>query len=228
MSPPTLRFGLLLFPGYQWLDAAGTADYINNHSRAMVKLMGVPQEVIDKAPVIEWHYISNNFKPIQASSGPPQIPTNTYKDCPELDYLLIPGPNPADPLPEGCAEFLRERFADPKLKELLLVCTASLAIAPTGILDGYHVCSNKTVLRSMALAGRLYKKVHWIGDRRWHIDGKVWSSAGTTAGIDLAAEFARQHFDKEIVELGKNVAEYRSNPSHPDPFAFILDGIKLD
>jgi len=228
MSPHTLHFGLLLLPEFQWLDAVGPVDYINNHSYAMVKRLGASQEVVDKAPVIEWHYISHNLEPVQASSGPPQPPTKTYKDCPELDYLIIPGPSPTDPLPEGCSEFLQKRFADPKLKALLLVCTGSLAISQTGILDGYHVCSNKFVLRRLALAGLLYKKVHWIGDRRWHVDGKVWSSAGITSGLDLAAEFARKHFDKEIVKLGKDVAEYESNPSHPDPFAFLLDGVKLD
>ncbi|KAF8882911.1 class I glutamine amidotransferase-like protein [Gymnopilus junonius] len=192
MAPPTLHFGLLLLPGYQWLDAAGPVDYIDNHSYPMIKRLGVPQEVFDKAPVIEWHYISNNLELVYATSGPPQQPTKTYNDCPELDYLLIPGPSPTDPLPEGCTEFLQKRFADPKLKALLLVCTGSLAVSQTGILDGYHV------------------------------------SAGITSGLDLAAEFARKHFDKEIVELGRNVAEYESNTSHPDPFAFILDGIKLD
>ncbi|PPQ72768.1 hypothetical protein CVT26_003152 [Gymnopilus dilepis] len=228
MSPHTLNFGLLLLPKFQWLDAVGPVDYINNHSKAIIKTIGVSQEVVDKAPIIKWHYISNDLKPIQASSGPPQPPSNTYHDCPELDYLIIPGPSPTDPLPEGCGEFLKKCIDDPKLKAVLLICTASLAVSQTGLLDGYHVCSNKFELRRLALAGQLYNKVHWIGDRRWHIDGKIWSSAGITAGLDLAAEFARQHFAKELVELGRDIAEYKSNPSHPDPFKDILDGIRLD
>ena len=76
--------------------------------------------------------------------------------------------------------------------------------------------------------GILNKKVKWVGDRRWIVDGKVWSSAGITAGIDLSAEFARVHFHPKIVEIAKNVSEYESRPAQPDPFAKILKGIKLD
>ena len=79
-----------------------------------------------------------------------------------------------------------------------------------------------------AEAGILNKKVKWVGDRRWIVDGKVWSAAGVTAGIDLSAEFAKVHFDPKVVELAKMVSEYESNPAQPDPFAKILEGVKLN
>jgi len=226
MSSQTLHIGLLLFPLYQWLDAAGSVDYLNNHSQMMMKFLGVPKETVDKAPIIVWHYISSDLTPVQASSGPLQIPSCTYADCPPLDYLIVPGPDPAAPLPQGCAAFLQERV--PKLKALLTVCTGSMAIAQVGILDGLHVCSNKIVLKMFADRGMLNKKVKWVGDRRWVVDGKVWSAAGITAGIDLVAEFAKVHFDPEVVELAKLVSEYEANPAQPDPFAKILEGIKLN
>lgn len=228
--PPIIHFGLLLLPNFQWLDAAGPVDYINYHSNDMIKRLGLAQSISDKAPIMEWHFISSDLTPVYPTSGPAQVPTHTYEGCPELDYILVPGPDPIAPLPEGCASFLRKRFADKKLKALLLVCTGSLAVAQTGILDGYRVSTNKYALYMIAKAGALgsLKKVKWLENRRWHVDGKVWSSAGVTAGIDLAAEFSRQHFDKEIVQLAKDVTEYKPNPAHPDPFARILDGIKLD
>ena len=116
------------------------------------------------------------------------------------------------------------------MKAILLICTASVAVAQTGILDGYHVSTNKYALYMIAKAGISGKgrKVTWLGDRRWHIDRKVWSSAGVTAGIDLAAEFCRQHFDKDIVKLARDVTEYESKPSRPDAFAQILTGIKIN
>jgi len=226
MPPQTLHIGLLLFPSYQWLDAAGPVDYLNNHSQWMMKLLHVPEAILDKAPIIEWYYISSDLTPIRASSGPIQTPSCTYADCPQLDYLLVPGPDPAAPLPEGCTAFLHEQV--PKLKALLTVCTGSLAIAQAGVLDGLHVCSNKFVLKRFAEAGILNKKVKWVGDRRWIVDGKVWSAAGITAGIDLIAEFAKVNFDPRVVELAKLVSEYDSNPAQPDPFAKILEGINLN
>ena len=103
-----------------------------------------------------------------------------------------------------------------------------MAIAQAGVLDGLHVCSNKIVLKMFAEAGILNKKVKWVGDRRWIVDGKVWSAAGITAGIDLGAEFAKVHFDPKVVELAKTVSEYESNPAQPDAFAKILEGISLE
>ena len=192
----------------------------------MMKKLNVSKAILDKAPIIVWYYISSDLTPIEATSGPLQIPSHTYADCPPIDYLFVPGPDPAAPLPEGCAAFLQERV--PKLKALLTVCTGSMAIAQAGVLDGLHVCSNKIALKQFVEAGKLNKKVKWVGDRRWIVDGKVWSSAGITAGIDLSAEFARVNFDPEVVELAKLVSEYEPNPAQPDPFAKILEGINLN
>lgn len=227
MAMGTLNIGLLLLPEYQWLDAAGPVDLINNHSRQMLSLFQFPPAILDKAPIINWHYISNDLTPVRATSGPPQLPSCTFDTCPQLDYLIVPGPDPFNPLPEGCEGFLRKLFVDSSLKVLLTVCSGSMAVAQAGILDGLSVCSNKFALKLAAEKGLLNKKVKWVGDRRWIVDGKVWSAAGVTSGIDLAAEFARAHFDPQIVAINLDVMEYEPKPAQPDPFARILDGVEL-
>jgi len=105
-----------------------------------------------------------------------------------------------------------------------LVCIGSMAVAQSGILDGLHVCSNKGALKAAVEEGVLNKRMKWVGDRRWIVDGKVWSSAGVTAGIDLAAEFSKVHFDPRIVAINQDVVEYEPNPN---PFARILHRVKL-
>ncbi|KAH9479870.1 hypothetical protein JR316_0008466 [Psilocybe cubensis] len=94
-------------------------------------------------------------------------------------------------------KFIQTRYADPRLKAILMICTGSMCLARTRILDGHQVCSNKFVLRMAANGKTLYNKIKWIGDRRWVIE--LWSVGGVTCGIDLAAEYARQHFNPEIV-----------------------------
>jgi len=227
MSTQTLNLGLLLLPEYQWLDAAGPVDYINNHSRKMMSYAQLPPAILDKAPIMNWHYISNDLTPVRATSGPLQQPSCTFDTCPQLDYLIVPGPNPFEPLPAGCTAFLKKLVADPSFKALLLVCTGSMAVAQTGILDGLNVCSNKFVLKGAVEKGLLNKKVKWVGDRRWIVDGKVWSSAGVTSGIDLAAEFSRVHFDPQLVAINIDIVEHEPQPAQPDPFARILDGVDM-
>ncbi|KAJ2915496.1 hypothetical protein MD484_g4893, partial [Candolleomyces efflorescens] len=226
---PVLNFGVLLLPDYQWLDAAGSVDYLNQHSYAMFKLFRAPPHLLAQVPIMKWHYLSStgDLEDVPASSGPPSRPTTTFAECPELDYLVVPGPaDPTAPLSEECIQFVQERF--PKLKGFLTICTGSLAMAQTGVLDGVQAAGNKYVLRMLATSGLLNRKVKWVGDRRFVVDGKVWTSAGVTAGIDLAAEWARVQFSEEVVKLAQDVSEYVPNPAKPDPFARLLEGIKLD
>ncbi|KAF9010792.1 ThiJ/PfpI [Cyathus striatus] len=225
MTSAVLSIGVLLLPEFQLLDAMGPIDHLSSHTKEYLALCQVP--FAHKGPSIKWHYISSttDLTPMNALSGPLLVPTCTYADCPPLDYLLVPGPDPKIPLPAGCDEFLKTKLKEIKL--LLLVCTGSLAIARTGILDGLQVCGNKCVLKAMKADGTLRKEVKWVGDRRWIKDGKVWSAGGVTAGIDLAAEFARVHFDPEVVEVTRLLSEYEPNPDQPDVFSKILDGVTL-
>ncbi|KXN86036.1 Isonitrile hydratase [Leucoagaricus sp. SymC.cos] len=223
----TIHIGLVLFPSFQLLDAAGPVDYLNNHSKAYATVLGLPQALVDKATTINWYHIAETLEPVHATSGPGLLPTHTFSNPPShLDYLIAPGPDPSIQLSPSCTSFLQTTF--PKLKGLLTVCTGSIALSQTGILDGLQVCSNKWVMKGMAKAGLLRKGVKWVGDRRWIVDGKVWSGAGVTAGIDLAAEFARVHFDPELVEYVKAVSEETPKPDRPDEWAHLLDGVELN
>ncbi|KAJ2926509.1 hypothetical protein H1R20_g10579, partial [Candolleomyces eurysporus] len=193
-SPKNITFGVLLIPGYQWLDAVGSVDYINSHSHAMMQMPAATESLRAKAPIINWHYISSegNLNPVSGSAGPPHIPTVNFTSW------------------------------------LLTVCTGSIYLAQSGLLDGVRVASNKVALKYLVETRGLNRKVKWVGDKRFVRDGKIWSSAGITSGLDLAAEFARVHFDPELVDYARNLTEYDSNPAQPDPFAPILDGVNLD
>jgi len=182
--------------------------------------------LVAKAPILTWYYVASTLDPIVASPGPKQTPTHTFATCPRVDYVFIPGISPDQAIPPELTKFLQTRFADPEVG-FLTVCTGSIALAPTGILNHLRVASNKKVLQYLAQSGQLDQNIHWVGDRRWVKDGKVWSAAGITSGIDLAAEFARVYFDKDVVEEAKEIAEEVPKPDTPDPYAWILKGIDL-
>ncbi|XP_006460531.1 hypothetical protein AGABI2DRAFT_178049 [Agaricus bisporus var. bisporus H97] len=227
LAGKTIHLGVVLLPSYQLLDAAAPVDYINSHSKAILKMTGMPAEVIARGTEMHWYYIAESVdEPIQATTGPLQTPTHSYKNPPpHLDYIIVPGANPKATLSSDCAHFLKTYV--PKLRALLTVCTGSLCIASSGVLDGHCVCSNKTALRQLALAKELPKGVNWVGDRRWMVDGKIWSGSGVTAGLDLGAEFARRHFDHDIVERVNEIFEETPRPDVPDVWAKITEGLGL-
>ena len=77
----------------------------------------------------------------------------------------------------------------------MTVCTGSLVLAQTGVLDRYHVTANKMGLKMVVDTGKLNGAVRWVGDTRWVKDRRVWSAARVAAGIHLAPKSARTFFD---------------------------------
>ncbi|KAF6744088.1 ThiJ/PfpI [Ephemerocybe angulata] len=224
-----IQIGVLLLHSYQWLDLVGPVDYIQTHSQKFLSDVA-PPALVAKAPNITWHYVSesNDFSPIVATSGPPQIATTTFEKVPKLDYLIIPGADVYHKFPPQATKFIQTRF--PELKALLTVCVGSLHLVQTGLLDGKRAATNKYALKLTVEQGKYqqFRNVSWVKDARFVVDGKIWTAAGVTAGLDLAAEFARVTFDPEVNKLASELFEYQANPARPDPFKYLLDGVKLD
>ncbi|KIK04956.1 hypothetical protein K443DRAFT_643519 [Laccaria amethystina LaAM-08-1] len=145
---------------------------------------------------------------------------------PHVDCVLVTGIDPLSSLLEGCTKFVKKGWADPKVL-FLTVCTGSLFLAQTGVQNGHQVASNTMALKMVVDAGKLNRAVHWVGDARWVKDGRVWSAAGITAGIDLAAEFTRTFFDLEVVEFAKVISEEVVHWDRPDPYAWVLESVDL-
>ncbi|KAF6747020.1 ThiJ/PfpI [Ephemerocybe angulata] len=193
-----IQFGVLLLKSYQFQDLVGPVDYLNTHTHSF--LDGI---------------------------APPAIPTTSFEQTPALDYLLIPGADIYHTFPPQAVTFIQSRF--PELKGLLTVCVGSLHLAKTGLLDGKRAATNKVALRITVEQGQFqqFRNVTWVKDARFVRDGKIWSSSGVTAGLDLAAEFARVNFDPEVNKAASEAFEYKANPARPDAFKYILDGVDL-
>ncbi|KAK0741719.1 class I glutamine amidotransferase-like protein [Apiosordaria backusii] len=136
---------------------------------------------------------------------PTLTPTHTFSSLPpshQIDVLIVPGgPGARSPdlLPE--ITFIREIF--PKLQYLITICTGSGIAAQSGVLDGRRATTNKAAWGPMTAMG---PKVRWVAPARWVEDGKVWSSSGVTAGIDLMYEFLKQKYPNGT-ELAKRFGE---------------------
>jgi putative intracellular protease/amidase len=85
-------------------------------------------------------------------------------------------------------------------KFVLTVCTGTALLAKTGVLDGRKATSNKKALEWVKTQGA---EVNWIKKARWTKDGKFYTSAGVSAGMDMALGFLQ---DMHGVEFARNVA----------------------
>jgi len=224
-SPRNISIGVLYLDHYQYLDAAGPIDIIGMSSTAYAGKFA-PEALKALAPVITWHYVSATYpKAMQASSGPPSLPSTDLESCPKLDYLLIPGPSPSLILTDAEKDFIIRKSEE--VEAVMSVCTAGLILAQTGLLEGKKVCTNKVSLSGRAQAGTVPQGVHWVTDRRWIVDGKFWSTAGITAGLDLGVQWVRRIVGEEMLQWVKEAAEYHPNEAGGDRFSYLLTGAEL-
>ena len=63
---------------------------------------------------------------------------------------------------------------------ILCVCTGSILLAATGVLNGKQATTNKKAYNGLT---PLYPNVHWKGRARWVENGQIISSSGISAGM---------------------------------------------
>lgn len=83
---------------------------------------------------------------------------------------------------------------------VLTVCTGTALLARTGLLDGKQATSNKKAFDWVVTQGN---KVNWIRKARWVQDGKYYTSAGVSVGMDMTLGFLS---DRHGIEFARKVA----------------------
>ncbi|KAL2848523.1 class I glutamine amidotransferase-like protein [Aspergillus pseudoustus] len=215
-SPPKpsgtpLRIGVLLFPGFQALDAFGPLDCLNVLSRTQPLTLSI---------------LSHDLSPVttKTPSSPSSIaqsilPTHTFTNAPPLDVLLVPGGLgtrllDSEPITASIA-FIRSVY--PTLQYLITVCTGSGLAARAGVLDGRLATTNKRAFGELRAWG---PDVEWVAKARWVVDGNVWTSSGVSAGIDVALAWIAHVYGEESARGVANGMEYRRvTDADDDPFA---------
>lgn len=222
-----LKYGVVLFPGFQALDVFGPLDIFNLHSKAE------PLELSLLAATSEPVSTSLETWPFSQSL----VPTHTFANAPaDLEVLLVPGGvgtrDDANIAP--AVEFVKNRF--PKLRFLLTVCTGSALAAKAGVLDGKRATSNKRAWKWASTSDGAFvsfgadsnicqataqgPNVDWVLKARWVKDGNIWTSSGISAGIDMTYAFVSDQYGEDVAQELADRAEYRRNTDpDDDPFA---------
>jgi transcriptional regulator GlxA family with amidase domain len=213
-AAPPVNFGIIVFPGFQALDAFGPLDILNTLARTFPAsfTLSVIASSLDPVSTTPTHIPWAN-----PTFGQTIVPTHTFDTAPPLDVLLIPGGlGNRDPGPgiQAVIEFTRKIY--PSLKYLITVCTGAVLAARAGVLDGKRATTNK---RAWKLT-ELRPEVEWVPQARWVVDGNIWTSSGVSAGMDVTFAFIGAVYGAEVAEEVANVLEYeRHVDSSWDPFA---------
>src|SRR5581483_8775818 len=168
------RIGTLAYDGVQALDVAGPADVVTtaNHVR---QHKVAPYDVL---------LVGMHKGAVRTESGLAYHVTETLPDAGLLDTIIVPGGSSLRLEPKtrtAAANWLRDRAR--LARRVVSVCTGIYALAESGLLDGRSVTTHWRFARDVA---ERWKAVHVDADAIFVKDGKFYTSAGITAGIDLA------------------------------------------
>jgi transcriptional regulator GlxA family with amidase domain len=99
------------------------------------------------------------------------------------------------------------------------VCTGSALFARAGVLDGRRATTNKMSFQWVADQG---PEVHWVKEARWVEDGKLATSSGVSAGMDMALAVIARLYGEQVSNNVAIAAEYDwHRDAGWDPFARV-------
>ena len=197
MAP--IQVGALLF-NYQAIDVIGPFDVLNSASKALLQAISfydpIDPKIIAKAPEFVFHHIGETLEPVPLlTSFVTIVPTVTVDDVPELDILIIGGDSPSNSnLAPKLQDLIRRHVAAGKL--LFTTCTGAGVVAATGILDGKRATVNNVEYNWLK---KKYPNVKWTREKKWIVDGNIWTGSGAVAGMDMVAHWIKENFGLEIL-----------------------------
>jgi transcriptional regulator GlxA family with amidase domain len=125
-------------------------------------------------------------------------------ECPELDIILLGGPNPVGfELYQKYVDLIRQHINAGKL--LFTTCTGSAVLASTGLLDGKNATINHAEYQ---WAKENYPAVTWTKERKWVVDGNIWTGAGAVAGMDMLAHWLKEKFGQDVLTYAARNLDY--------------------
>lgn len=130
-------------------------------------------------PIYEVHALSVTGGRIKSSFGM-EIETERAADA-SFDTLLIGSPPDVSPPPPELISFLQGALAN--TRRIAAICIGAFILGEAGLLDGRRATTHWLFAKELQ---RRFPRVSVEVDRIFIADGQVWTSAGMTAGLDMA------------------------------------------
>ncbi len=199
--------GLLIFPDFQLLDAAGPIaafEIAARHAPGAYRIL----------------VLSQGGGPVVSSAGV-TWQAEAFAAAPALDTLIVSG-GEGTRGPAICAETLDfVRRSARAARRTASVCSGAYVLAEAGLLDGRRATTHWA--RSQHFARR-YPKVKLEPDRIFVRDGEVCTSAGITAGIDLALAMIAADLGEDIARAtAQQLVVYHRRPGGQSQFSALLE-----
>lgn len=166
-----------------------------------------PYEVFRCVPGWDVQFAGLRTGEVRAEGGLGLLADRTLGEVTEADLVLVPGGIGSDALLENEAVLSWLREIDTVTKWTVSVCTGALLLGAAGLLQGKRATSNWLALDELPKYG-----AEVVAGGRWVEDGKTITSAGVTAGIDMALHLVGREAGPEVAEAVQLGVEYDPDP----------------
>ena len=192
------RVGILVFNDVEVLDFTGPFEVFS------VTRVNEERRREEPSP-FEVSLIAEKLEPIVASGGLRVLPDYELDDCPPLDILVVPG---------GWGtrrEINNDRLVDwiakrgKEVETLTSVCTGAMLLGQAGLLEGMRATTHWRALdwmREMFPTVTVESNLHVVED------GRVLTSAGISAGIDMSLRVVARYYGDAVAKSTAQQMEY--------------------
>jgi transcriptional regulator GlxA family with amidase domain len=199
----TRTVGVLLFPDFEPLDVFGPVEAF-----AIAQVPG--EEPGGKSP-FRMVAVAERAGPVAMRGGLRAVADHSLADCPPLDLLLVPGGlgtrsevrNPA------LLGFIRDQ--SDRVEVLASICTGAALLGCAGVLSGLEATTNRVAFDWVM--GVCPPDIRWNRSQRWVDAGRVATSAGVSAGTDMALHLLERLLAPGAAEATARRMEYRWSPN---------------
>jgi transcriptional regulator GlxA family with amidase domain len=161
--------------------------------------------------------LSETGGPVRASAGF-CVDTEAFGVTP-FDTVIVGAGMDIEPMTPGLLAFLRQAMQISR--RVAAPCTGAFILAEAGILDGRRATTHWAFARDLQ---KRFPKVSVEEDRIFITDGPVWTSAGMTAGVDLALAMIEKDLGPETARsVARKLVVYHRRAGGQSQFSALLE-----
>ena len=190
-----MTIAVAIWDGVEELDVAGPYEVLASWGAQ------------SNGSAVHVYTVAERADEVRCAHGLRLLPERTWSDVGEIDVLVLPGGN-ARPQAEDERVLDRVRGLGRNGTLMTSVCTGALILAAAGLLEGRPATTHWSALDSLASYG-----VEVRPDARFVDTGKVVTSAGVSAGIDMALHLIARLDSPERARGVRRYIQYDPEPS---------------
>lgn len=193
-----LSVGILVFDDVEILDFSGPYEVFSTAARVQARMHHAE-------PQFRCFLIAAEMRPVRARGGMKVLPDCVLPPSPDIDVLIVPGGDVSQVLGNHVVTgWIRAQAKDAVITAS--VCTGAFLLAEAGLLNGLAATTHwedQEELQARYPALKLRQNVPWIDC------GKVVTSAGISAGIDMSLHLVERLAGRQLAQATAKQMEYR-------------------